>query len=354
MVKQKMPNQNEVKTYTLSDIALRAGVSKATVSKVLLGSGKNTRVSVDTASRIQKTALELNYQPNFMARRLAGKPSQMIGVIIDSFAPQSDFSKLSEMEQMAAKRGYRFMIGQSHDQLDGIEAYASDFVARGTDGIICISHQYPDFSNQVSSMFSRLKNVVFIHQPSICDEKTCFVDVDVEDGMRTAFFYLLNKGRKRIALNVIDFNQTRRINGYNQARAEAGMGDSFMFELPEIDLINFCSEHNEQIIYTAIEKQIREHQIDAVLAASDIIACLLIRAIKSMGKRVPQDISVIAYENLQLSYLHDPRLTTLDPCNKEQSQHAITLLMDMIEGKEIQPEQRQVVFKPKLVVRESA
>jgi DNA-binding LacI/PurR family transcriptional regulator len=345
---------NEVKTYTLSDIALRTGVSKATVSKVLLGSGKNTRVSADTASKIQKMALELNYQPNFMARRLAGKPSQMIGVIIDSFAPQSDFAKLSEMEQMAAQRGYRFMIGQSHDRLEGIEAYAGDFVARGTDGIICISHQYPDFSNQVSSLFSRLKNVVFIHRPGFCDEKTCFVDADVKDGMRTAFFYLFNKSKKRIALNVVDFSQKERIDGYNRAREEAKVGDSIVFDLPELDLVHFCSEHNEQIIHAAMEKQIREVQIDAVLAASDTIACMMIRAIKSIGKKVPEDIAVIAYENLPLSYLHDPRLTTLDPCNKEQAQHAITLLMDMIEGKEVLPQNRQVIFKPKLIIRESA
>jgi LacI family transcriptional regulator len=113
----------ERKKVRLADIASEAGVSTVTVAKALNRTGgKNARVGAATAARIREIATRLNYRPDSIAQQLAGKKSKIIGVVMDSCAPQTYHERLSKMEMYASHKGYKFMIGQSHEDIEKTKA----------------------------------------------------------------------------------------------------------------------------------------------------------------------------------------------------------------------------------------
>jgi LacI family transcriptional regulator len=115
----------ERKKVRLADIASEAGVSTVTVAKALNRTGgKNARVGAATAARIREIATRLNYRPDSIAQQLAGKKSKIIGVVMDSCAPQTYHERLSKMEMYASHKGYKFMIGQSHEDIEKTKAYS--------------------------------------------------------------------------------------------------------------------------------------------------------------------------------------------------------------------------------------
>jgi DNA-binding LacI/PurR family transcriptional regulator len=363
----KATNQNQdtlilnPRLVTLKDIALHAKVSEVAAGRVLLGSGKNSvRVGAQTADRIRQIADQLGYQPNRVAQQLAGKRSKVVGVIIDSYAPQIDFVAMSEMERQTAKRGYRFMVGQSHGELDRIEAYSMDFLQRGIEGIICISHQYPATASKISDILGKLKNVVYIYRPSVLDENTCFVDIDIAEGIYQAFEYLVQKGRKRIAFLPIHLESatlTSRYEGYMRALSGHNGYEPIICKLNDLGLEGNLDDFNEpkqEIINLAVKKLVEEHHADAILATNDIMGCRVIKAIHQRGLKVPDDVAVIGFDNLQIGTISDPELTTIDQQSKDLSHAAIDMLIDLIEGKDLSRDQRQIVIKPKLVIRDSA
>ena len=127
----------------LADIAREVGVSIVTVAKVVNNTGgKNTRVSEKTAEKIRSCVKRMEYHPNMLARGLVGKSSDLIGVVLDSCAPPVYHERLSLMEKYAALHGYRFMIGQAHDDVEKLKSFAHTFQSYGAAGIICLAHAY--------------------------------------------------------------------------------------------------------------------------------------------------------------------------------------------------------------------
>ena len=164
-------------TVRLVDVAKRVGVSHAAVSSVLSVNRKGSiRVGKATSENIRRVAREMDYQPNIAARQLKGKRSHIVGVIIDSYAPQIAFDRLSEIEQSLNRYGYRLMVGQSHGDIKHLQQYAADFLSHGVDGVVCISHDYPDSGAKVAGIYSRFKNIVFIGKPSGQEDKKCYIE----------------------------------------------------------------------------------------------------------------------------------------------------------------------------------
>ena len=230
MIKNELKTADlSTKTVRLIDVAQYAGVSRSAVASVLLGSaGKGVRVSEETSCRIREAARKLDYRPNAVAQTLAGKRSYIIGAIIDRYAPIPSYTKLSEMENQAAKLGYRFMVGQTHGEYELYKKYASDFVSHGVDGIICLSHNYPDTGSAIFQFLSKFKNIVFVEKPMEIDNNTCFVEVDIADGVRQSIEHLYHRGKKRIGILSMDdlYAATQStFNAYHQTLNKYGLAD---------------------------------------------------------------------------------------------------------------------------------
>ena len=185
----------------LADIAREVGVSIVTVAKVLNNTGgKNTRVSEKTASRIRACVEKMEYHPNMLARRLVGKSSDLIGVVLDSCAPAVYHERLSLMEKYAAMNGYRFMIGQAHDDVGKLKSFAHTFHSYGVAGIICLAHTYEDAN--AANVFPE-DSTVFLAQPKGI-KNPCYVKIDAEKAFSQAVTYLVSRGRRRIAMLSLD------------------------------------------------------------------------------------------------------------------------------------------------------
>lgn len=337
----------------LADIAKMAGVSIPTVAKALHGTGgANTRVSEKTAKKIKSIARQMGYRPNLIARQLAGKKSQIIGVIIDSYAPQVAFNRLAEMERQAAKLGYRFMVGQSHGELDRILEYIEDFDARGVDGIICISHNYPAIAEQIDEAIANTElKALFIGRPADKSANFSFVDIDIADGIIQAISHLVNRGKSSIGIILPKSeypNITARYKGYiaglNKNKLE--YNEDLLADIPDTSIVKISSE----LIKPAIERLLAK-QVDAIICSNDRVAVHVIKLLMKMGIRIPDQIAIVGYDNLEICEMITPELTSIDQNPRELARQAIDILIEQIERSPTKP--RHVTIKPNLIIRET-
>lgn len=331
----------------LIDVAERAKVSRAAVARVLIGTGAGRiRVSDEKAALIKRLAQEMGFQPDNPAQMLAGKKSKIIGILIDSYAPQVRFKILSVAEEILARKGFRIMIGQTHDNYDNFKSYITDFASRRVDGIICFAHEYPDFD--ISGDFDSFRNVVFVGKPRL--EQTNFVEYDIKAGVEKLVDHLVASGRRKIGyfmLNSGSLANKQRMAGYLQALAKHDIAfeEKLIFNGPHFP--------DKDDYMAAVDYLVKQQQVDAVIANNDIWAANFIKYSKKCGIKVPRDVAVTGFDNIDIAEISDPELTTIDPECALQGRALAEMMIDMIL-KKTSDTPRQVVIEPRLIVRESA
>lgn len=331
----------------LSDIARECGLSRATVSKVLLGTGgPNTRVSPDTAKRIKAAARKLQFQPNQAARQLKGVRTRLIGLITGFGASQVLLDKLMRFETEAWHRGYRLLPGHAHADPDRAMSYLADLITRGAEGLVFV-----DFHGTLLKAIShRLTNC----PPSVfqcrlpIQGQPCVV-LDRSDGVCQAVHHLAQRGRQRIGLMVAsteDPGLGSRSEGYLRGLSERNLAIDPILHWKHVDTITSASEFDH-----AVEQLVVKGKADSVITSNDMVAVRMIKALRSRGLRVPQDVAVVGFDNLDIAAISDPELTSIDQCNVQVVNQTLRMLTSMIETG--QAAERQVIVKPKLIVRES-
>lgn len=338
---------------TLTSVAKLAKVSRMAAARVLLGTGKGrVRVGRDTAERIHKAARKLDYRPNLVAQQLAGKSSNLIGVVIDSFAPSVHYSILALIERGFAAKGYRLMIGQVHGELDSIAAYVDDFQGRGVEAAVFMSHRYPDISEEAARLFQRLNHVVCLEPPDW--GTTPYVAVDIATGIKQAVEHLKATGRSRIGMGLPSLlypaAQARR-----RAYLEALYGSN---DTPDESLLwlgdGLGTPARDQAD-RVVDHLVVNGKADAIIAANDIWAVWIIKALKRRNIRVPEDVAVIGFDNIDVAEMVDPELTTIDPDTPQVARQIVDMTCAQLD-----PESRVsgedapcIVVTPRLVVRQS-
>ena len=336
------------------DIAKEIGVSQAAVSIVLSGA-PSSRVSPEMREHIEETARRMGYTPNLAARQLKGVKSRLIGVLIGSGAAPVLFERVVALESAALARGYRVLVGQIGRDFEELEAYVEDFVGRGLDGVVCMSHENRDAPRAVPTLLSRLKNVVYLRKPAVRHGR--YVHIDAADCIHQAVDYLVARGRRRIATVVLDrFHQanTDRYDAYFEAmrrnkrrpsKTLVWVGDEDLGPNPH----EVSNAKADEVVAALVDKG----KVDSIIAINDDWAAQLIKAIKRRGLRVPEDVAVVGQGNFKIAGFFDPEITTLDPRNNLFADAAIDLIVEMIEGT-ANPKEISRTIKPKLVARESA
>lgn len=331
----------------MKDLAERANVSRIAISKVLLNTGgNNVRVGKDKREKILAIASKMNYRPNIAAQMLTGKSSKIIGVLIDSYAPQVRFKTLSVAEEILAQKGFRLIIGQTHNNYENFKSYITDFASRRVDAIMCFAHEYPNFN--ISKDFDSFENIVFVGQPQL--ENTNFVEVDIQKGIEKLVEHLCKNGRKKIGLWGITSGSTQshlRERGYQ----EGLKAQKLKFD---VELISYCFNNppTKNDCLDVIDYLVKEKKADTIIANNDIWAIKLIKYLKKCGFKVPQDIAVAGFDNIDIAEMYDPELTTIDPQCERQGQIIAEMILKMINNKK--EEISQQIIDPILIVRESA
>lgn len=341
----------ETPKVRLVDIAKQAGVSRAAVGHILNHSGvNNVRVSPETRARVLKIAKSLNYRPNRAAQQLRGKPTRMLGVILDTVNLAVFSARLACIEAEAHRRGYRLVIGQVHHDPAEIQAYLDDFADRGIDGVLCLFDLMQDIRPTLQPVFRKRSRVV-IHAAPILKTQP-YVRVDTTSAITQLVDHLAQRGRKRIGLQVWSLTDTLM-----SVRQEAWRQALKHHRLPTAARLMWVNPESRQrptreAIDACIEQLIVQQQADAIVASNDEWAVRLIQGLRRRRIDVPRHVAVTGYDNLDIAEVIEPALTTIDQCHQEYAEAALDLMEAVLQGN-LSAATRERVIKPRLIARDS-
>lgn len=328
---------------TIKDIAAISNVSIATVSKII--NGKDESISEETRKKVQSVIKEKNYVPNTIARTLVTKQSKTIGMIVPDIC-NPFFSRLIRgAEHYTNLRGYELLISNTDDDEKKQESNLQVMKKKMVDGIILTSTSY-DVKEERSDTFQLPAVLVdrVTYRESSCIGK---VEVDNCRGGYLATSHLLERGCRTIVFlagNPNTLAARGRYEGYRKALKEYGI---------PIDktLIRFGAFHTDfgyQSLKELLDKGCR---FDGVFASSDIIAFGAMQVLKEQGYLIPTDVKIIGFDDIYISSLVSPTLSTIRQPIFEMGEAAAKLLLDYLESKKNR--KRTIVFDTQLIERES-
>lgn len=332
----------------LIDVAREAGVSRVAAGSVLNGSGgESVRVGEATRKRVLEIARRLNYRPNLAAQQLRGAASRVFGVILDTVNTPVMYNRLAAIEREASRRGYRLMVGQAHNEPSGLAAYLDDFEARGVDGVLCLLDLMRTYRHQLRETLEGHPHLI-MHGRPILDGQSC-VRVDTEDAIYQVTGHLIDRGRQRVALviwNEEDALSYARRAGFDAAHRSRGRdSDEPMIFNADSD----TPDPSPKIVDTCIDALIGKRSADAVIAPNDVWAVRLMKQMKRRGIRVPDDVAMVGYDNLDIAEVIEPGLTSIDQNHDAYADAAL----DLLEASGRRSVSEVITIRPQLVVRES-
>lgn len=311
---------------TIKDVARAANVSIATVSRIL---NNQPGYSLKTKQRVLKVIKDLNYQPNAVARGLINKKTRTLGILVPNVSSMFSSSLLKGVEDAAYTRGYSVII--CHTANSGVRTmdYLHVLKEKRVDGLLFTSEVLRDaYYDEIRRMGIPL---VLLATQSL---KYSIPYVKVDDRMATyhAASYLIAKGHTRIGM--ISGNKEDRIAG--QPRIDGFIQALKDHNLPfsENQIVygpNFYFDDGQRLLPELLRKN---SGLTAVLAASDFMAVGALSAAYSSGLRVPDDLSIIGYDNLEIAKMSIPPLTTVEQPLFQIGRVGGGMLIDIIEGKE--------------------
>lgn len=330
---------------TLKDVAREANVSVTTVSNVIHGNSK--RVAKETVDRINMIIEKLNYVPNMTARSLVNNLSKIIGVI-NHVVPREGGNFIADpfhsviiggIEEKLREKGYYLMVRTVYNE-DDLFALLRNW---NLDGLILIGLSKDAF-------FEKLMNSnvpVVLIDSYVENDKVLNIGLEDRKGGYMATKYLIDNGHRNIVFASPMIKKSgvveERFKGYKMALEEAN--------------IPFKSENVYQQEITIIEGIELGHKlslrtdISAIFATADILAAGIVSGLNEMGKNVPEDFSVVGFDDLYISSLIFPRLTTIHQDAQKKGKVAAEMLISSIEGEVI--EKRNIILPVSLVERHS-
>ena len=326
----------------IKDIAARAGVSIATVSHAFRNPG---RVSDKTRERVLAAASELGYTPNRQAVSLRTARSGNIVVIIPDIADSYNSEIIKGIEAVARNRGYSVLLGDTQGSEEREREFANMVQSQQADGIILMSHNLP-FDVKPDTPIEELPPIVngseFAGHPGILS-----VSIDDKRGGKDATKHLLELGHRDIGVitgNRESTSTQRRLAGFREAMLEAGVE-------PDENLIMYGTYEADMGEAAATELLVRKKRPTAIFCFSDELALGCMYALRSAGFSVPDDISVIGYDDIAFARYFSPPLTTIAQPAEAIGRTCTELLLDLIDGK--RPRSTRFILPHALIVRSS-
>ncbi|MFK4566823.1 LacI family DNA-binding transcriptional regulator [Enterococcus sp. UD-01] len=320
----------------MKDIAKMANVSEAAVSLVL--NDKPSRISEKKKNEIKAIAKELNYMPNIAAQSLAKNASQTIGVVIPDIE-NPFFSKLcKQLEEQFRARGYLTIIVNSNDDFAVEKNLIQMLLNRGVDGlIIALSNESFAYKKE-QEQFLKMIDRPFV----LVDRQVAFAGVnqvyfDSLAGGRLSTEYLLENGHRDIAFLTGDLElpgTLERIKGYKQAL------DSYGIAIKEDYIIETGYRFANGI--EKAKELFRLKPITAVITSNDMVAFGVLKQAVTNGYTIPNDLSIIGYDRLEIADLLGISLATVEQNSSELTEEAVSLLTKMLT-KEAEQTTKQIL-----------
>ena len=339
----------------MRDVADQAGVSASTVSNVL--NGRTNRMAPETLERVEAAIAALKYRPNTTARQLKTGHSPIIGLLVPSLANPMYGSIAREIETLAQeKHGFRIMIGNTYRDKEKEARFFEDLVDHGVRGCIIISSLVDEQHFEIAS--ARGMVLVSYDRRLTPGEQSGIdhVSVDNYEAARLATAHLIKRGHQRLAFvtaSGMTLSRREKINGFLEAARQAGLADS-----AEVVEGTPLSEYGDSVMsevgrLTAGVLAARKpaKRPTGVVAVNDVMAWGLMAGFRDAGLSVPDDMSVVGMDDVFLSGLMNPPLTTVHLPVREMATAIVERLMKRLNDSRVPTE--EFIFAPTLVERAS-
>lgn len=333
---------------TLKDIAEKCGISTTTASRILNGREMGVPIREETRQRVLAVAAELGYKPNLMARALRGSKSSLLGVIARDISDPFHILVLRGINEAAAKRSYRLFLGHVNYQSEIAITYSSMFEQSHADGIVIIG----DIEGDEAALDVLMGQHHYVVGATDRIDRRKFPGVYIDNvlGTQLALDHLWDLGHRNIICVSYPHIEdgSLRADIYRRYMQEHGAGDKVRVLLTPQDLEASCRLGREIFAgFSASEWP------TAIFAASDSIAIGLLQAAFQAGVTVPKHVSIVGFDNLDITPFTVPPLTTVSQSGIEMGNIAANLLLDMIEQNRESSEVDDVIMRPTLIVRQS-
>jgi DNA-binding LacI/PurR family transcriptional regulator len=326
---------------TIADVAKAAEVSIASVSRYL--NGRTSEVSARTGARIQEAVDRLGYVPNMAARSLKTGRSGLIGVLLANIAHPYWSVVLSGVEEACQRAGYSVIVSGAGDRADIENRYLQMFLKQRVDGILL----NPALAEpEIVAVWSGLTVPVVTLDRTLPGLPFPLVAMDNALGTRLAVEHLLALGHRRIGfvswpVGMLS-NRQERLQGHEDALRHAGVA-------VDRRLIRYAAEGWSDGVDQTLDLLAEPQPPTAILSATSMLNLQVLAAIKRRGLRVPDDISVVGYDDSPWDPLLDPPLTTVATPARQLGLTATERLLAAISGEP----RDEVRLQPELVVRQS-
>lgn len=334
--------KNSSKLTTIKDVAQAAGVSIATVSRVL---NKQAGVSKELSEQVQVAVEQLNYQLNGIAKALKSSQSRSIGLIIPDIENPFFPALVRGVEDAAQKQGYAVILCNTDGKPEEEDRYLKFLLSKQVDGILFVGNLKFE---QNKSWLSALPVPLLLLDRRIEHAPFSTVMVDNELGASMAVDHLIKQGRQRIAIiggKPGSPTSMERINGAMKSLKAHGYSSEEQLLLTGY----FTFEGG----YEATENLITSGQFfDAIFAANDLMAIGIIECLGKYGRRVPDDVAVVGFDDIRMAAWYKPSLTTVKQPVYDMGQVAVRLMVEHITGAITDCNHK--ILKPELIVRQSS
>lgn len=319
---------------TIKEVAITAGVSVATVSRVL---NQNGYVHEDTRKKVDEAIRQLNYTPNEVARSLYKRKSKLIGLLLPDIT-NPYFPQLARgVEDQMQENEYRLIFGNSDESLQKEMDYIQTFVQNNVVGVISSTND-PD-----ADIYTGLKiPVVFLDRTSN-DRPSVYADG--REGGGIAAREIIQRGSKRIIV----------LQGPAHVRPAI---DRFEGAIEVLDKqgVNYSVLETTSFSLTEAEDWAQElfrkyPDTDGIIASNDMVASAVLQEAHRLGKRVPEDVQIIGFDDIPLSRLLAPSLSTIHQPAYEMGREAARLLIQLIEGEHV--ERNSMKFPVEFIERQT-
>lgn len=341
------------RTVTLRDVARATGVSITTVSRILNGRETGVPVREETRRRILSAASELGYRPNLLARGLRGSHSSLLGVIARDISDPFHIQILRGINEVAGNRDYRLFLGHVDYRAEVAISYGSMFERSHADGIIVIG-DIEGGDDALDILAEQHRSIIGVTDRT-GRRQIPGVYGDSVAGSQLALDHLWSLGHRRIAC--VSDRQThdgrRRIEVYERYLREHGAGDALAVHIAESPGSPEPSLRLGQALFRDFRADRTEDRPTAIFATSDTIAIGLMQAAFQAGVAIPDEVSMVGFDDIDVSAFTIPPLTTISQEGQEMGRVAATLLLDMIAEERGRSEVSDVILAPRLVVRGS-
>lgn len=326
----------------INDIAEESGYSIATVSRVLNGS---TKVKVDTKNKILKIAKKMGYYANTIDKNIKISSKIILMLIPDFYNPFTS-TVISGVLDSLNLHGYKVVFASTKNFDNSYEDYYKFCQSLSLAGIISLDSNSIQGNNILSGLSRNFPMVMCSEYPE--ENELSFVSIDDKKAARTATEYLISLGRKKIAL----INSSVK-NKYARHRQKGFLAtlDENNIEIDPHWIVNLTTI-NYDLAYTNVKSLLSsKNRPNAIFAVSDIYAVASVNAAESLGLRVPEDISIIGFDNESVSKMSSPSITTISQPSYDIGFQSAELVIELIKNGN--KKQKSIIFDTDLIVRDS-